>query len=186
MHSFTSQPAGGPDGEQEQPDPEALASFSFELDGEPFACRLSADADDVLAYSEFAAAAVDDVDSDSPEGVALVSQALRLALGGPEYRRFRRHLKAHKTKPEVLMDIMGVIFGEMETAVSKRTGRPTGKPSPSSTGEAAQDERTARVISLGSGDVVTVPAPQDHKPPSRTSAKAKPKAGRGRPAVTAS
>lgn len=164
---FTSQPAAEDEASEPQvitsPD---LASFSFDLDDATFTCGLRTDADAVLEWSEFASAAMEDVDSESPEGVALISKLLRLAMPNGEYRRFRSHMRAHKTQPEVLMEVLQYINEQMEAAVSARTARPTRPSSPSSPGGSAPDGRVSKVISLGSGDVqvVNLPATRDHLP----------------------
>jgi len=168
MRSFTSRPAQDA-AAQDAPEAEVVELFKvfdFELDGEVFHAGLKADADAVLEWSEFADAALSDIDAESPEGVALVSKLLRLALPGNEYGRFRRHLKANKTDPAVLMNILQVINEEMEQAVAQRTARPTVAPSLSSPGDAPRAERTARVISLQEGDVEVhpMPATRDHQP----------------------
>jgi hypothetical protein len=174
MREFTS----GDAAEQPQDVPDItdgdLALFTFGMDGAEFTCALRIDADALIEWSEFAAAVMEgDLDSESPEGVGLTSKLLRLAMPNGEYRRFRSHLRAHHTKPDVLMQVLQYINEEMEAAVARRTNRPTGKPSTSSGGGTAQGGRVARVISLQAGDVTTVPMPepQDHKPKA-----AKPKA----------
>jgi hypothetical protein len=169
MPSFTSQPAAAADdGDAEVTDitPGELTSFTFDLDEVEFTCRLRTDADAVLEWSEFASAALDNVDSESPEGVALIAKLLRLALPNGEYRRFRSHMRSHHTEPEVLMQVLQYINEKLEAAVSARTARPTRRPSPSSRGDSAQDARVRKVISLGSGDVAVMPLPatSDHQP----------------------
>lgn len=157
--------------EPQQPVPDItdgdLELFTFKLDGTEFSCALRIDADSIIEWSEFAEAVIEgDVDSESPEGVALTAKLLRLAMPNGEYRRFRSHLRQHHTKPPVLIQVLQYINEEMGAAVARRTGRPTGRPSTSSGGGTAQGGRVARVISLQGGDVQTVPMPepQDHKP----------------------
>jgi hypothetical protein len=167
MQEFTS-------GDQPQPEqPVAdisdgdLELFTFKLDGTEFTCALRIDADALIEWSEFAEAVMGgEVDSESPEGIALTAKLLRLAMPNGEYRRFRSHLRQHRTKPDVLIKVLQYLNEEMGAAVARRTGRPTVKPSTSSGGGMDQGARVARVISLQGGDVQTVPMPepQDHKP----------------------
>jgi hypothetical protein len=194
MHEFSSQAAPGADNEPQDITPEELVSFSFKLDDAQFQCGLRTDADAVIEWSEFAAAALDsDIDSESPEGIALTSKLLKLAMPNGEYRRFRSHLRQHRTQPDTLIEVLQMINGEMEEAVSRRTARPTRQPSSSSTGDAEQEGRVARVISLQGGDVQILPMdqvvvpdgaalPQDHQPKrdGRSSSKAKATRGAGR------
>jgi hypothetical protein len=167
MRSFTSQPDPGQAEETPDITPDEFESFTFALDGVTFTCALRTDADALIEWSEFAAAVLDsDIDSESPEGVALTSKLLRLAMPNGEYRRFRSHLRQQHTKPDVLMQVLQCINEEMEQAVARRTRRPTGQPSPSSSGATAPGGRVSKVISLQAGDVTVVPMPepQDHKP----------------------
>lgn len=182
MRSFSSQAAPGAEKPTVITAPE-LASFSFELDEVGFTCAMRTDADAVVEWSEFAAAALDDVDSESPEGVALVSKLLRLAMPNGEYRRFRSHMRREQTPPDVLMEVLQYINEQMEAAVSARTARPTGQPSPSSRGGAGQGGRVQKVISLGKGDVQVVPLPptSDHLPKQD-----RPKGGQRKRAASAS
>jgi hypothetical protein len=194
MREFSSQPAPDEDEEPQDITPEELVSFSFKLDGVQFSCGLRTDADAVIEWSEFAAAALDsDIDSESPEGVALTSKLLKLAMPNGEYRRFRSHLRAHKTQPNTLIEVLQVINEEMEAAVAKRTARPTGRPSSSSAGDGGQDGRVARVISLQGGDVQVLPMdqvvvpdgvaqPQDHQPKAKRQVRG---AGRAKTATRA-
>lgn len=191
MQEFSS----GEQPQQEVPDitDGDLELFTFKLDGAEFTCALRIDADSIIEWSEFAEAVIGgDIDSESPEGIALTSKLLRLAMINGEYRRFRSHLRAHHTLPPVLMQVLQYINEEMGAAVARRTGRPTVKPSTSSGGGTAQGGRVARVISLQQGDVQTVamPEPQDRKPKadgrqSRATAKAVRGAGRKPRASTA-
>jgi hypothetical protein len=169
MREFTSSAPADSEDEEAQEEPLAW-SFSFKLDDETFTCSLQTEdeSDAMLEWSEFASAALDGEDSESPAGAALLSKLLRLAMRGGEYQRFRRHLRLHHTHPSVLLDIIRVINEEMEAEVARRTAHPTKRPSPSSAGDTARGGRTSRVISLskGEGDVQVVRevrAPQDRR-----------------------
>jgi hypothetical protein len=122
-------------------------SFEFELDKAKFTARMVPDdADFAMEYSELAAAA-GDADVDSPEGLAFLSRFFRLMLGS-DYPRFRAHLKAHKPKAGLLVEIMQAIQDDMEQSVEAETERPTEPSAPSSGGAEAKDERTSQLAAL--------------------------------------
>ncbi len=137
------------------PEPEnPLEGVAFELDGVRFECagRLS-----VLDTSEMAAAAVAAVDSEAPEGAAVISEFLRAAFGPEVYRMFRAHVRKHRTSDETLLDIIAGLNEEVEGNVAVMAGRPTGSPSPSSPGQTGRGGRSAQLRSLATGDVSVVP-----------------------------
>jgi len=136
-------------------------TYTFKLDGEAFTATLRTDADAVLAWSEIAGTAMTAGDDDlsSAAGLAFMAQFFQLMLGPEEYRRFRAHLRKHRTDPDVLNEIMFAVNDHMEAAVEEDTSRPTQRSSSSSAGRALPAGRTARIISLAGGDLqpVTVP-----------------------------
>lgn len=125
--------------------------MDFRLDGESFACEIRTDADAVLEWSEMAAAA-DDTEIESPAGMAFVSRFFRVMMPPDDYRRFRSHLRQHRTDGETLVTIMQAVNEEMDKAVRRETDRPTGRSSPSSPGGGGKDARTSKIISLHEGD----------------------------------
>lgn len=148
--------------------PLPLPAITFKLDGEEFRCRTDMDGDTLLEWSELALAAAEDMPADSPEASAVFARFLRASFGAQEYGRLRRHFRAHKTRPAVVMSIIADIQEEMATAVREATGRPTVPPSPSSPGDGDPDAQRARVVSLARGEVQFVDppprkAPEDHK-----------------------
>lgn len=183
MQEFSSGAEQDTDAPQDAPAEQPPVEFGFKLDKAEFHCALRTDADSLIEWSEFASAALDsDLDADSIEGVALTSKLLKLAMPNGEYRRFRAHLRVHKTQPDVLIRVLQYINEEMRGAVARRTERPTVQPSPSSGGEPAEGTRTAKLISLGKGDVQVVPegqvaVPQDHK--NKKPARGRPRTGTG-------
>lgn len=149
--------------------PLPLPAITFKLDGEEFRCRTDMDGDTLLEWSELALAAAEDMPADSPEASAVFARFLRASFGGQEYQRLRRHFRAHKTRPAVVMSIIADIQDEMAATVREATGRPTVPPSPSSPGGGDLDAQRARVVSLARGEVQFVdpppprPVPADHK-----------------------
>jgi hypothetical protein len=148
----------------------ALPEITFTLDGEKFTCVGHMTGDALLDWSEMADAAAQDLSATSPEGAAFIARFLRAAFGAEEYRRFRAHLRAHRTRPEVVLKVVSGIQEEMAGVVETATARPTAAPSPSSAGGAAPDERTARIMSLSTGEVkfVDPPPPKTGKTRKRT------------------
>jgi hypothetical protein len=147
-----------------------LPEITFTLDGVKFACVGHVTGDALLDWSEMADAAAADLSATSPEGAAFIARFLRAAFGPEEYARFRRHLRGHHTRPEVVLAVVSGIQEEMAEAVERATARPTVAPSPSSGGDAAPDERTARIMSLTTGEVkfVDPPPPKTGKARKRT------------------
>lgn len=150
--------------EDREPDYITLPTITFTLDGEKFSTVQKMDGDTFMTWSELGMAAADDIDAESPEGAAYVARFLRAGLGIAEYGRFRRHLRRHKTPVSVVLEVVAGIQEEMTEAVQETTGRPTGPSSPSSTGDAAQDERTHRIVSLQTGEVTFAPPPPAKQP----------------------
>ncbi len=149
MRTYSSTaPADAP--EEENP----LEGVKFELDGVTFEClgRLS-----VLDTSEMAAAAMNAVDSESPEGAAVISEFLRMAFGAEVYRMFRAHVRRHRTPDETLLEIIAGLNEEVEGKIAVMAGRPTQSPPGSSDGRTGRGARSAQLRSLGPGDVSVVP-----------------------------
>ncbi len=97
--------------------------FDFELDGVEF---IAAGGVPVLEMSEVAAR--EDEDIDSAAGFAAMALVFRHALG-PDYERFREHVRRHNTGRDVLLQIirdMAVHLAESPTQPSGRSssGRP--------------------------------------------------------------
>lgn len=134
-------------------------SFQFELDDEKFTVSFRADADATLEWSELAAVADSEGDSDveSVAGQAFAARFFKLALEPAEYARFRAHMKKQHTHPDVLVEIMESIQGEVESEVEEEAERPTEQPLPSSGGPTATAERMLRIASIPDGDVVFAP-----------------------------
>jgi hypothetical protein len=152
-----------------------LPKITFTLDGEKFTCVGNMDGDSLLEWSELGLSASEDTPLNTPEGAAFVARFLRATFGLDEYRRFRRHIRSHNTPPETVIKVVAGIQEEIVTALEGATGRPTGPPSSSSTGDAGQDERRARIVSLQRGEVQFAPAP----PPKPTRTRAKAGTGKG-------
>lgn len=126
--------------------------LTFKLDGVEFTAQMRNDADSILEYSEMMGTASDDVDVNSPEGVAFVARYYKLILGPAEYRRFRAHLKSHKTKQAVLQEIMAGLHEELQQSVEAATDLPTRASSHSSAGATARAERRLEIISQAARD----------------------------------
>lgn len=149
MREFTSKQSEAPE-----------KRFQFKLDGEPFGVVMRSDGDSVLEWSELAASAAgDSVDMESPEGAAFTARFFKLMMEGPEYKRFRAHMKEKHSDPSILLEIMQALNEEMEDLVEESTERPTEQPSRSSGGRTARDERTLQIVSLPDGEVELLEAP---------------------------
>lgn len=119
--------------------------FSFTLDGVEF----KGDGDlSVMDVSEFARLATEGVDSQSPEGVAIISTIFMTVLGKNTYQQFRRHCRDHKVDDETVLEILRDLFTDA-------SGRPTSRPSDSSDGPPAAPA-TATVVSFSRGTVEQV------------------------------
>lgn len=119
--------------------------LGFELDGVEFKCETSMS---LLDLSEFARLAVQGVDSESPEGLAILADIYSSLLGS-SYQRFRAHCRKHGTDGEQLMHIV------MDLA-SEASKRPTSRPSDSSDGP-PNDPDTQKVVSFKRGTVEEKP-----------------------------
>ncbi|MEU9888014.1 hypothetical protein [Sphaerisporangium sp. NPDC051011] len=126
-----------------------LPQFDFELDGVTFVCT---EAPSALDLSEFARLAAEGVDSESPEGLAILAQVFITVLGEKEYRRFRAHCRKYRPEPELLIQIIGDIF---EDYAERPTTRPSDSPDgPPTTGA------TSKVVSLSQATVRVVDGPE--------------------------
>jgi hypothetical protein len=136
--SYTSQAAG------QNPDAPKL---DFDLDGITWVC----DGDiSVLDLSEYARLAQQGVDTDTPEGMAMLAD-MYSGLLGDRYQAFRAHCRKHKTRGEMLVAIIGDL-------ITEGADRPTSRPSDSSDGP-TNGAATAKVVSLQRGTVEQVEAP---------------------------
>lgn len=121
----------------------------FELDDVTWVCEGDIS---VLDLSEYARLANQGVDSDSPEGVAILADVYSGLLGS-SYQRFRAHCRKHGTDGDVLVQILGDLIAET-------SDRPTSRPSDSSDGPKS-DPATAMVVSFKRGTV-------EHQEPQET------------------
>lgn len=142
MREFTSTPAA--EDSEHEPDRE----FPFMLDKVKFTCVLRGDADSLLGWSELAGTASDEVDIESPEGVAFVARFFQQVMDMAEYRRFRSHLKVRKARPEVLGEIMNEIDAQFREVTEGAAERPTVPPSSSSDGRLDPVARRLQIASL--------------------------------------
>lgn len=131
---------------------EEVAPFDFKLDGETFIATIRQDADAILEWSELAATAGDE-DVSTQAGAAFIGKFFKLMMEGPEYQRFRTHLRVHKTSGETITEIMQALNEEMEQRVEADNARPTQPSSDSSDGVVATVERRLTIASLPDGDV---------------------------------
>lgn len=132
-------------------EPVALPPIEFTLDGEKFAAMTEVTGSALLEWSELGLAAAEEVDIDSPEGVAYLARFLRASFTPEEYQRFRRHVRTHHTPPDVVTAIVSELQRAMAESVEAATDRPTVPPSPSSAGGADPERVPARVVSLSKG-----------------------------------
>lgn len=130
------------------PEPDSSQALpDFELNGKTFACSGQIS---VLDISELGRLASQGVDSETPEGIAIIANLFLSLLGPAEYQRFREHCRTKVVPAELLMQIVGDMIGEFAE-------RPTSRPSSSPDGP-PNTEGTAKVVSLSRGTVSTVPA----------------------------
>lgn len=108
-NSYTSRAAGAP--------------FEFELDGEAFVCGGGVSFLDLAEMARLA-----DLDGATAEGMVAIADLFRGALGREDYDRLQRHIRAHHTDPDTLVEIMR----DMVTHVVGPTGR-SGSLSPGPT-----------------------------------------------------
>lgn len=125
--------------------------LSFTLDGVEFQCSTEIS---VLDFSELASMA--DVDTSSPEGIAVLKGFFTILLGEAQYRKFRRHCAAHRTDDDTIVQIVGDLAEDF-------LGRPTKAPSPlpstpSTTGSGSTAPGSHKVVNLGTGLVRQEPA----------------------------
>lgn len=113
----------------------------FTLDGIDWVCEGEMS---VLDVSEYARLATQGVDTDSPEGVAILADVFSGLLGST-YQQFRAHCRKHGTDGEVLVQIIGDLLAE-------QADRPTNRPSDSSDGPKS-DPATRTVVSFKRGTV---------------------------------
>jgi hypothetical protein len=182
MREFTSGPADGEE-EQDQAPPQSPV-IDFKLDGEKFTVAVDLDdGDALLEWSELAETAVTaDADMNSAAGAAFTARFFRLTLG-PDYPRFRAHMRAHHTRAPRLLEIMQAINEEMEAAVEGEADRPTAPSSRSSTGRGGRDGRTLEIVSMagGDGEVVFAPPALAPPPPPSPPQRGQPRRGGRRP-----
>ncbi|MEV0584109.1 hypothetical protein [Nonomuraea sp. NPDC050310] len=119
--------------------------LGFELDGVAWECEAQMS---LLDFSEFARLAVQGVDSESAEGLAILAE-LYQGLLGSSYQRFRAHCRKHGTSGEQLMLIVQDLAGDA-------AARPTERPSDSTDGP-LPEAGTARVVSFSRGTVEEKP-----------------------------
>ncbi|MET8334359.1 hypothetical protein [Streptosporangium canum] len=124
--------------------------FSFDLDGVVFENEGDVS---LMDLSEFARLATQGVDSESPEGAAIIAEIFMTLLGERTYQRFRTHCRRHGTDDETLMAILGDLMSEA-------SDRPTSRPSDSSDGPPTAPV-TATVVSFSRGTVEQVEAPKE-------------------------
>jgi hypothetical protein len=165
--SKTTKPAANP-----------LAGVTFTLDKEEFRCegRMSfLDSSDLARrVSDLPTTDLDDLRKLDPQQAATVigsmSSTLLMALGEAEYRRFREHCRKHATPDDTLVEVLQFINSALTDGVEEESGRPTGPPSPSSSGDAGTEPRMSRIISLQTGDV-TILAADDEPEQQETAAR---------------
>ena len=144
-----------------------MEPIEFKLDDETFTTLTEITGDAMLEWSELGLAAVENLDAESPEGAAYLARFLRAGLGLAEYQRFRLHVRARKTPPGTVLEIVAHIQEAMAAAVTEATGRPTVPSSPSSPGPEGQGGQRARVISLAQGTVQFADPPPRAAPQDR-------------------
>lgn len=142
--------------------------FEFALDAEMFKVEMRGDADSMMAWSELASIDTN-ADLGGPEGAAFTARFFHLMMPDGEYRRFRQHLKIHKTDPDTLLEIMQAINEEMEQMMEGSAERPTVPPSSSSGTPVDVAERRLQIISLAAADGDIEYA--DVAPPSKVTAR---------------
>lgn len=138
-----------------------LEGVMFTLDDVIFACEGRID---LLDLSELSMLAVSSTDVRSPEGIAMLSQFLRLAFGPVEYMRLKAHAREYETPPDVLFQIVAEINAAIEGFTEQMTGRPTGPPSSSSPGQPTRADQISQAISLATGEVTFVAPPPPAAP----------------------
>jgi len=118
------------------------AALDFDLDGVTFVGEGDIS---VMDMSEYARLASQGVDSESPEGIAILADVYRGLLGDRVYNQFRAHCRKHGTDGDTLVAILqGLITDAAE--------RPTSRPSDSSDGPQTAPA-TATVVSFSRATV---------------------------------
>jgi hypothetical protein len=141
-----------------------LEGVTIPLDDEVFRCEGELS---MLESSHLAAVAMSPGAMSDAAEAAAIAFALQQALGDAEYKRFREHCQVHDTPPRVVIDILQGINGAIAEGMEAATGRPTGRPEPSSPGPTGQDDRISKVVSFqrGTVEVVAPPAGAAHPEP---------------------
>ncbi|MGC5012514.1 hypothetical protein ACLQ2R_17260 [Streptosporangium sp. DT93] len=127
-----------------------VPALDFELDGVTFVGEGDIS---VMDMSEYARLATQGVDSESPEGVAILADVYKGLLGDRVYNRFRMHCRKHGTDGETLVTIL-------QDLISAAADRPTGRPSDSSDGPQTAPA-TVTAVSFSRGTVEQVAAKQE-------------------------
>jgi hypothetical protein len=130
-----------------------LEGMFFLLDNERFDCLGELD---LLDLSELAMLSASAVQTDSPQGVAMVAQFMQLCLGGAQYAKLRMHVHVYKTPQEELLRLLAALGEELHVFLEQETGRPTRRPARSSRGPSAREERTSLLMKLDTGDVTVI------------------------------
>jgi len=150
--------------------PEEIAATTFTARIRP------EDADFALEFSEIAGLAASGADLMSAEGVAFCAKFFQLMLG-PEYPRFKLHLKRHRPKGEILGEIIQDLTTWAEERQEDEAERPTMPSGNSSPGRArTKGDRASQLAALAGGDadiiVVTPEMAQRPAQPRRVQRKA--------------
>ncbi|MER7131259.1 hypothetical protein [Streptosporangium saharense] len=125
-------------------------ALEFDLDGVTFVGEGDIS---VMDLSEYARLATSGVDSESPEGVAILADVYLGLLGERTYQKFRAHCRKHGTDGETLVAILGDLISQ---EADRPTSRPSGSPDGPPTGPA-----TATVVSFSRATVEQEPTGQE-------------------------
>jgi len=123
--------------------------FTFDFDGEPtppFQARGGLGSM-VLELGELAK--LRELQADTPEGMAAISELFKMLLGPDEYERFRSYVASAGLDQDVILELISDLFTEV-------VGHPLGQPPDSSAGPTTAP-RTYKVISASDGTVTEVP-----------------------------
>lgn len=140
-----------------------LEGIKFELDGTEFRCQGRVK---VLDQSELALLAAQGGDMRTAQAQAASAAYLQVAMGLPEYYRFKAHVDEYDTDDETVLEIMSYITSVVQERLETMTGRPTMPPSSSSPGQPVTADRISLLRSLGGqveveGEPMAVPAKQE-------------------------
>ncbi|GAA3027217.1 hypothetical protein [Streptosporangium longisporum] len=124
-------------------DQDAQVALDFELDDTVF---IGEGGISIMDLSEYARLASQGVDSESPEGVAILADVYRGLLGDRVYNKFRAHCRKHRTDGKTLVAIL-------QDLISAAADRPTSRPSDSSAGPPPVPG-TSKVVSFSRGTVL--------------------------------